>query len=264
VKVGPCVVAAAQTVPRAGDVEANMGQHLALARAAAGEGVQVLVFPELSLTGYEVAAARDLAFSEDDARLAPLLDAAHEGPLTLVVGAPVRLGPRLHLGALIVSPDGGVEVYTKHRLGAFPPSAGVDGDVPPAEATVFQPGDRSPLLLFAGHTAAPAVCADVGDPSHARRAAERGAGIYLASMFVIPSEYAAEVANLEALAARHAMAVVFSNFGGPSGGLASAGRSAVHDERGDVLARLEARGTGLVVAERGPATWRARALPTRA
>lgn len=47
-------IAVAQTCPVAGDVQANLDEHLRLARLAAEEGAQVVVFPELSLTGYEL------------------------------------------------------------------------------------------------------------------------------------------------------------------------------------------------------------------
>lgn len=242
------LLGAAQTIPVRGDVEANVTRHLRLVPTAAAAGAHVLVFPELSLTGYEMDLAHDLAFGEHDARLTPLRDAASRHALTLIVGAPVRLGARVHIGAFILSPDGAVAVYTKQRLGAFSESARVDGVVPPAEATVFHPGDRNPLIRFAGTTAAVAVCADTGLPGHAQAAADRGAQSYLASMFVIPSEFERETAHLATCAARHRMAVVFANYGGPSGGLAAAGRSAIWSDRGELLAQLDAAGSGVVVA----------------
>src|SRR5215471_2612036 len=45
-------VAAAQIAPRLGDLEANMALYEAEVREARGRGVELLVFPELSLTGY--------------------------------------------------------------------------------------------------------------------------------------------------------------------------------------------------------------------
>jgi len=261
---GARAIAAAQTVPVRGDVDANLERHLELVPVAAEESAGVLVFPELSLTGYEIDLARDLAFSPDDARLAALRDAASAHAMTLVVGAPVALGSRLHIGAFIVTPDRAVELYTKHRLGAFPASASVDGVVPAAEGTVFHPGHRNPLVALGDRTAAVAVCADIGRPSHPRDAARRGADTYLASMFVIPSELDGETARLAAHAGRHSMAVVFSNYGGPSGGLAAAGRSAIWSETGALLARLGAGGAGVVVAAESAAGWRARAIEVRA
>jgi predicted amidohydrolase len=254
----PRSIAVAQTLATPGDVGANVEQHIRLARVAAEERAQVLVFPELSLTGYELALAEDLAFSESDPRLAPLADAAAACSATLVVGAPVRIGSRLHIGAFIVAPDRSVGLYTKQRLGAFPPAARCDGVVPPAEAAFFHPGDRNPLVHFAGNTAAVAVCADTGRPSHPRAAADRGAKAYLASMFVIPSEYERETASLAAYAAQHSMAVAFANYGGPTGGLASGGRSAIWSGEGDLLVRLESTGAGVAVATEGRAGWQAK------
>src|SRR5258708_664910 len=181
-------LAVAQTCPVAGNVEANLEEHVRLARLAANEGARIVLFPELSLIGYELALAAGLVFSENDPRLNPLLDVAVSQKITLVVGASVRLGDSLYLGAFIVSPDRTTDIYTKHRLGAFPPSASgdsCDGSVPPAEATVFQPGDRNPIIRLGDHVAAVAVCADIGSPAHAELAAKRSADTYLASMFVI-------------------------------------------------------------------------------
>ncbi|HWW76493.1 MAG TPA: carbon-nitrogen hydrolase family protein [Pyrinomonadaceae bacterium] len=253
-------IAVAQTVPAPGDVEANVAEHLRLVRAAAREGARVLVFPEMSLTGYELELARGLAFTRDDARLAPLAEAARACSLTLVVGAPVGIGSRLHVGAFILSPDGAVNLYTKQRMGAFSEGASCDGVVPPPEASFFQPGGLNPLVRFGGNTAAVAVCADTGRPSHAEAAKARGAEIYLASMFVIPSEFERETANLRECAARHSMVVAFANYGGPSGGLASGGQSAVWSGRGELLVQLPQSGAGVAVAAEGESGWRGKTI----
>ncbi len=258
------VIAVAQTIPVRGDVDANVERHVRLVRVAAEQHTQVLVFPELSLTGYEIDLARELAFTPDDARLAPIVEAASSHSMILVVGAPVRIAARLHIGAFIVYPERTVELYTKHHLGAFSASASCDGVVPPAEATVFHPGDHDPLVRFGGHVAAVAVCADTGRPSHLQAAAHRGASVYLASMFVIPSEFDRETANLEAYAARHAMTVAMANYGGPSGGLASAGRSTIWSEKGEPLTQLEATGAGVAVATEGHDGWRTKTVMLQA
>lgn len=256
-------IAVAQTCPVKGNVRANMDEHVLLARRAAEEGAQVVVFPELSLTGYELALAVELAFSEHDSRLTPLLDltAAHE--TILVVGAPVRIGAALHIGALILHPARTISLYTKRRLGMFPPSAACDscdGSIPASEASVFHVGDRDPLIRFGDSTAAVAVCADIGAPAHAIRAADRGADTYLASMFVIPSDYDGEVSKLTRYAAQHQMMTALANFGGPSGGLRSAGRSAIWSETGELLIQLGATGSGIAVVTEGPQDRRAKAI----
>ena len=77
----------AQINPRLGDVQANLELHLRTIEEAAQQGVELLVFPELSLTGYRL---RDLAFevaikpSLKDPVFARLLDASRD--MDLVVG----------------------------------------------------------------------------------------------------------------------------------------------------------------------------------
>lgn len=104
------------------------------------------------------------------------------------------------------------------------------------------------------------MCADTGRPSHPQDAADRGARTYLASMFAIPSEVERKSADLGAYAARHSMAVAFANYGGPSGGLASGGGSAIWSERGELLSQLEATGAGVAVATESHSGWRARTI----
>jgi predicted amidohydrolase len=241
-------IAVAQTVPVPGDVDANAVEHSRLAGWAAAHGAKVVLFPELSLTGYELGLAERLAFAEKDARLAPLIEVAKSSAVTMIVGAPVRVESKLHIGAFVLSPDGAIELYTKRHLGTFSPTAALDGTVPPGEPTVFWPGSRDPLLEIGGKPAVIAICADTGHPSHPAEAAARGARTYFASMFVIPSDHAPESENLRSHAVRHSMLVAAANFGGPSGGLASAGRSAIWSEQGELVGQLGAEGAGVLVA----------------
>lgn len=80
-------LALAQINTHLGDVDANLEKHLALAREAAQSGAQLVIFPELSLTGYVL---QDLAATvahrprPDDALFRPLLEASRD--LDMVVG----------------------------------------------------------------------------------------------------------------------------------------------------------------------------------
>ncbi len=80
-------VALAQINTRLGDVEANLEKHLAFAAEARASGADLLVFPELSLTGYvlqdlTVAVARQP--DKDEAVFRQLLHASQE--MDMVVG----------------------------------------------------------------------------------------------------------------------------------------------------------------------------------
>jgi len=254
-------IGVAQTVPLAGEVEKNLAEHLRLISVAAGHGADLVVFPELSLTGYELGLAERCAFSETDLRLAPLADAARTSGAVLVVGAPVRLGPKLHIGAFILQPDGARFLYTKRHLGAFGPGAACDGTPPPPEASVFQAGERDPLFAVGAERAAVAICADTGRPSHVQQASSRAATIYVASMFVIPSELDQDAARLQRYARDHRLVVAMSNFGGATGGLAAGGQSAIWSADGVLRARLPGEGAGVALATREGESWRSVVIP---
>lgn len=80
-------IALAQFAARLGDVQTNLERHLALAHQARQSGADLLLFPELSLTGY---ALQDLTSTvacraaPDDPVFSPLLQASRD--LDLVVG----------------------------------------------------------------------------------------------------------------------------------------------------------------------------------
>ena len=236
-------------------------QHVRLVHVAAEEQAQVLVFPELSLTGYELDLADDLAFSQDDPRLAPLVEAASSYSMTLIVGAPVRIGSRLHIGAFIVSPDRTVEVYTKHHLGAFPTSAQPGWHRAPCGSDGLssrRPEPPRPVRRQHRRGGGVRRYAPTVTSAGRQRTGARGPTSRACSSFRPISRRTPRTSRTYAV--RHSMTVVFANYGGPSGGLASGGRSAIWSETGELLAQLEAIGAGVAIAIESPAGWRAKAL----
>jgi predicted amidohydrolase len=79
-------------------------------------------------------------------------------------------------------------------------------------------------------------------------------------MFVIPSDLEGEVSKLRYYAVQHRMMTALANFGSPSGGLRSAGRSAIWSEAGELLVQLEANGSGIAVVTEAQHGRRIRAL----
>ncbi len=244
-------LAVAQTCAVPGDVAANLDQHIRLARLAIAGGAEVVVFPELSLTGYELEQADALAFQRIDDRLEPLLGLARQAGATIIAGAPVRLGGALHIGAAVMDADGGLEWYTKRHLGAFGPATADDavaGRLPPDERTIFAPGTHDPSVRLVRGTARLAICADTSHPEHAAAAAAKGVGAYLVGSFIVPSSWEAEAAVLYQAAVTHGMLLAMANHGAPTGGMDSAGRSGIWDERGELILQLEPSGPGVGIA----------------
>lgn len=237
-------LAAAQTIAIAGDIPANLQRHLAFMHVAAEHGVQVLVFPELSLTGYEPSLAAGLAIAPDDAVLAPLHEMALALRLTAVVGMPIRLAPEagVSIGALVLGADGSLAVYTKQHLH-------------PGEEVAFVPGQGGAVLELGGERIALAVCADFSHASHPLAAAEARANVYAAGVLISEGGYATDSALLQGYAAEHGLLVLMANHGGPSGGYVCAGRSAIWADDGRLLAAVPSVGDALVIARRESGQW---------
>ena len=69
-------IALAQIAPRLGSLEVNLATHHALLEEARDKGADLVVFPELGLTGYQLQdLASEVAMRLDDPRLADLAGA---------------------------------------------------------------------------------------------------------------------------------------------------------------------------------------------
>lgn len=166
------LIAAAQSCAHPADLPRNLDDHLRLMRIAQARGVRLLVFPELSLTGYEPTAAAALAQPADTPLLQPLRQLAEQARMTTVVGLPLRSPKHAKplIAALILGADGSLGVYAKQHLHA-------------GEERHFS-RRRRPLLEIDGLPMALAVCADFSQPSHPAHAARAGARLYIASALI--------------------------------------------------------------------------------
>ena len=113
------LVALAQMAPRLGDVAANLQRHLGLIEEARGGGAHLVVFPELSLTGYFLKdLVPDVAVREDSTTLRDLAAASHG--LDVVVGAVLESeDARFHNAALYFSDGRLVHVHRKVYLPTY-------------------------------------------------------------------------------------------------------------------------------------------------
>ena len=242
----PLRIAAAQSPSVPGDVARNVVTHLAFVRAAVLQGVQVLVFPELSLTGYEPAALAANVLHADHGALAPLRQAARDHGMAIVVGgpaAPVVDGALPAIGAWVLAPDGSAALYRKRHLHA-------------SEETFASAGtEDAQVHLLAGEPTAIAVCADITHPEHAQAAHSAGAALYAAGAVISARGYGPESELLHGYARDHGMAVLLANFSGSTGGYVSAGRSAVWEPGGRCVVAAPGDAPCLVWAARGDMGW---------
>lgn len=158
-------------------VARNVAAHAELVEKAHADGARLVLFPELSLTGYELdsfdapehAGERSAWLTDGDTRLQPLRDACASTGTTAVIGAGWREAdgtPRL--ASLIVGPDGSLRPAFKTHLHG-------------AEREVFVAGNGPEIMEVDGWRVALAVCADAAQ-TVPRRSCRRVRGRRLRSV----------------------------------------------------------------------------------
>ena len=214
------LVAAVQPLCVPDDVEANARIHSDLIRTAAA---RVVVFPEMSLTGYELDAT---AVPTDDPRLAPLVDACAETGSLALVGAPVATDAGEHIAVMAVDADGATVAYRKMWLGD-------------AEAVRFTPGDETAVVEVDGWRLGLAICKDTGIPQHAASTAQLGIDAYVAGVLDSADDAGVQDERARRIAADHHVWVVVASFAGSTGGgyEHAAARSRIWSPEGVVVAR---------------------------
>jgi len=193
------------------DVGVNALTHAATDRSA---GTRVVVFPELSLTGYELDAP---PITAEDPRLAPIVEACAETGSLALVGAPVQgEAGRSHIGIVAVSGSGATVAYHKIWLGT-------------AEAERFSPGSKPAALDIDGWRLGLAICKDTGIRQHASDTAALGIDVYVAGVLEVVEEAARQDERARRVATDHQLWVAVASFAGSTGGGYSqaAGRSAI-------------------------------------
>jgi predicted amidohydrolase len=247
VHLGP-VLAVAQSASVRGDIEGNVETHARLAEAAARHGARLIVFPELSLTGYEPDIADTHTLTPEDTRLQPLRRIAEKNDTTIVAGAPYRSPRGLHIAAFALQ-RGGARVYTKHHLHS-------------GEERYFTAGTMGLQLGIGGERVSFAVCADMTHSEHAAAAARAGATVYAAGVFITPTGIEADSSQLRGYANEHGMVVLMANYAAPSGGFQTAGMSAIWDERGELVVQTPGVGEALLLAYRENASMMGKTIQT--
>ena len=211
-------VAAAQVASVRGDIEANVATHAAAIQAAGERHVSVLVFPELSLTGYELDLARESIVSERDSRLSPLIASLGNIKWRLLSAPLPNVAEKPAIGAIVIAASGSTRTYRKMHLGG-------------SEPNYFDAGDAPLALIVREHTVGIAICADSSRDTHPK--AHRAGRDRLCNGRLSQCRmYVTDVPRLAEYAARYRMLVVMANHAASLGTYTSVGRSAGVESRG--------------------------------
>ena len=247
-------IALAQINPVVGDVAGNVARIREARAKAARDGAQLVVFPELTVSGYppeDLVLKNSFLDAVEAAVEALAADTAEDGP-ALLVGAPWRVDGKVGNAALLLDHGKVAATRLKHDL----PNYGVFD-----EARVFAPGPVPGPVAFRGVRLGVMVCEDMWYADVAETLAETGA-----EMLVVPNGSPFEVdkqdVRLNRAVARvteTGLPLVYVNQLGGQDELVFDGASFALDAKGKPLVRLPAWEQAVVTTtwRRGDAGWTA-------
>jgi N-carbamoylputrescine amidase len=226
-----------------GDIETNLERMRRWVKNARQEGVSLICFPELNITGYTTrsdlrSAARPLEGHISNT----LIDMAQGSDIVILAGmAETGSGNRIYATHLVVRPDGDIQSYRKLHLA-------------PPEQPLLTPGDRIPLFEAAGVTFGIQLCYDAHFPELSTRMALSGADIIFiphASPRVTPEEKLTSwMRHLPARAYDNGVFIVACNPCGENGlGLSFAGLAVVIGPSGKVVDRYLDGREGMMIVD---------------
>ena len=235
-------LALAQSDLLVGDVAGNTARILGSAETARAAGADLLITPELALTGYP---PEDLLFHRGFRRQVEdalaRVAAASEG-MALLVGHPEYAGDWLFNAATLY---GGGREQLRHRKACLPNYRVFD------EKRWFAAGTQPSVMDLCGFRVAVLVCEDLWEPEPAQLARSLGAEILLV-LNASPYERHKQRAR-EDIARRRAadvdLPIVYCNLVGGQDELVFDGQSFVADAAGTVVMRAAAFEEALPIVE---------------
>ena len=237
-------LASAQIHPEDGNIQKNLEEHYRLIKQAAEKGADLIVFPEMSITGYARENAREIAFLKSDNRLDQLQKLATDHQIMIVAGAPIKVGTDLFIGSFIFQPGSLLKIYTKQFLHS-------------GEEKYFNNSfDYNPLIQFGEERISFAICADIDNPQHAENAYNLQSTLYVSSIFNSPYGILEGHSMLGSYAKKYGMNVIMSNFCGKSWEMDAGGKSAFWDNQGNIICEMNHTNPGFLTVEKTGKGWK--------
>lgn len=227
-------ISVAQIQSSKGDIQKNIDIHMKWIRLAGKAKVDVIMFPELSLTGYEPTLAKDLALHVNDKSLDDFQSLSNQYNITIGLGAPVLSEWGIHIGIIFFQPFKSRLIYAKRKLHAD-------------EIPYFVAGEEALLLGIKGIKIAPAICYESLHIEHALEAINLGANLYLTSVAKSQNGLEKAFQHYPTVAKEGSMPVLMSNSIGYCDDFLSTGQSAVWNSQGVLVEKLSKDKEGILI-----------------
>ncbi len=229
-------ICVAQTRPIKGNIQGNIDHHKKILDLVVSNGADTVIFPELSITGYEPELAKELATNPEDGRFDDFQKISDTKQITIGVGVPTNNNTGICISMVLFQPHTARKTYSKKYLHAD-------------EETFFLSGESSIGLIGNTTKIALAICYELSVAEHAENAFQSGANIYIASVAKSVNGVEKAVKRLSDIANKYSMTVLMSNCVGHCDTFESVGKSSVWNDKGLLLGQLNDTEEGILIID---------------
>jgi predicted amidohydrolase len=229
-------ICVAQTRAIKGDIQANIEHHKKVIDMAVSRGADTIIFPELSITGYEPELAKDLATHPEDRRFDDFQNISDIKQITIGIGVPTQANAGVCISMILFQPHQARQTYSKQYLHAD-------------EEPFFVRGQLTPILIGNKPDIALAICYEISVPEHAEQAFRNGAKMYIASVAKSADGVEKAVSRLSEIASTYAIPVLMSNCVGYCDNFESAGTSSIWNSQGILVGQLNDTNEGMLIID---------------
>ena len=222
-------VAVAQISCSLGDPESNLSKVRDFSRRAREAGTELIVFPEMTDTGYSMPVIQKYANQWKNGFVPGLQQIARERSIAVVIGVSERDGSSIYNSQVLIDANG--EILAKYRKTHLYAVAPVE------EQTCFTPGDTCASFVLGDLRFGFSICYDLRFPEMYRKlVTDQNVGAFLiSSAWPFPRDEHFRVLA-QARAIENQSYVIASNRVGKDDELWFCGNSAIIDPRGIIVA----------------------------
>lgn len=232
-------LAVCQASAALGDKAQNIATIRTAAGAAACWGADLVVFPELFLTGYNIGSrAGELAEAADGPSLAAIAEISARENCAICVGFAERDGQRVFNSSVLFDGQGNrIALYRKiHLFGA-------------KEQELFAAGEELVVARLGDRNIGMAICYDIEFPEFTRALKQRGADLVIAPTANMLPFVEVPTTFVRARALENGLFLAYANHCGAEADLEYTGLSGICGPDGQDIARAGVRGAALLLAE---------------
>ncbi|SHJ28974.1 carbon-nitrogen hydrolase family protein [Aquimarina spongiae] len=217
-----------------GNIQKNIQNHLEIIQHAITLNGEMVIFPELSVTGYEPELAKALALEVNNPIFDPFQQLADDHDIVIGVGMPTIAPNGIHISMLIFQAKKDRSIYAKRILHQD-------------ELPYFVSGDHPPSLDLKGEKIAIGICYETLQREHFINAVQNEVTVFIASVAKPERGLEKAYVHFPSMAKEFEIPILMSNSIGYCDNFLSNGQSAVWNDKGELLSQLDQERPGLLI-----------------